>query len=188
MGNLKLGGMCKCRIAHVTRFLFTQGYVTWLGTSLSRASLPASKGLVMTQPYREQSQCALTAALLVCHWLTRLTCLEKGDTSMEYRICGKSIVSMPNSCRAPMGKHVCYSSIKCSKQPPHRINKQGGIADIKPGHCVPYSLQKCFHLGKGGSDITGKCNTVAFHCLNHRNLHYPEQNFRKRHHDPSSCA
>lgn len=103
-----------------------------------------------TEPPREQPQCALTAALLVCNWLRHLTWLEKGtdvavnNTSVECRICGESAVFLPNARRAPIGEHVCYSSIKCRKQPPYRINKQGGIADIRPGCCVALLLAELF--------------------------------------------
>lgn len=45
MGNLKLRGICKGRIAHMTWLLFTQGYVMCVSTSPARAPLPASTGL-----------------------------------------------------------------------------------------------------------------------------------------------
>lgn len=37
--TLKLGAICKGRIARVPSLLFTQGYVTWVGTNPARASL-----------------------------------------------------------------------------------------------------------------------------------------------------
>lgn len=39
---------------------------------------------------------------------------------------------------------MCYIKIKCCKQSPYRINKQDGIADIKPGCYVALLLAEQF--------------------------------------------
>lgn len=105
---------------------------------------------------------------------------------MDCKLCGRNVIFFSNSCGTPLGKYVCYSSTKCSKQSSCRINKQGDTAKIKAGACAVLLLAEPFSPWQREAIIWN--STAVFHCLNHRNPCHSMQKFRNRHHDPSSCA
>lgn len=86
MGSLKLGGICKGRIAHMTRLLFTQGYVTWVGTSPARAPLPASTEL--DAPLGMTQSLTGTAPVYTNSSFTCLQLAQTSDLAGEGHRCG----------------------------------------------------------------------------------------------------
>lgn len=70
------------------------------------------------------------------------------------KLYGASIIFLSNARRAPVGKHACYSRTKCSKLPPRRINKQGGIAESWPGCCVDLVLAEPFSPWQRGAQLS----------------------------------
>lgn len=195
-GEFKTGGDLLRKHSTGDRIPFHPRLHMWLGISPARASLPARTRLDgplgITQPQREQPQCQLTAASLVCNCLMHLTRLGKGtdvavnNTPMECRICGQSIISMPHTCRAweSMRVIVAYNFVSnCHIRWTNKV----ALLTLSLVAVLPCPLQNCFHHGKGGTDIIWKRNTVGFHMSESDTSIIPPKHLERRH-DPSSCA
>lgn len=83
------------------------------------------------------------------------------NTSMDCKLYGVSIIFLSSICGAPTEKQqskpgvgVCYNNTKCGKQPPCRVNKQGGMAEIKAGCCVALLLAEPFSPWQRGAQLS----------------------------------